>query len=305
MYTPSFRYLSRAAGFVHNHLRSKGLVQSSCVGSLLVTSGCKGLYPGQIRDKPASVPRRLLLLISVLPMGCFVLGTGTSRRHRNRPSVGAVDGRYSSEFQHSTEDQVRRCRELAAAKGIEVPDEYVFIDEAITGRRRRREGYQALLKALASGKVGAVVLMATSRIHRRFYKALQFANEEVVSQGIRFLTVAKSIDSDDGDQWETLLQVYGIVDELQTSLYKENIRAAHEGLLLSRKVFGTIAFGYTGQEIKGEYLRNGKPRRRIVIQPDEAAWVLKVFRWYVEDRLPRAEIVRRLNTAVLCCRPGR
>ena len=230
-------------------------------------------------------------------MACFVLGAGTSRRHRNRPSVGAVYARYSSEFQHSTEDQIRRCRELAAAKGIQVPDEYVFIDEAVTGRRRRREGYQALLKALASGKVGAVVLMATSRIHRRLYKALQFANEEVVSQGIRFLTVAKSIDSDEGDRWETLLQVYGIVDEMQATMYRENIRAAHEGLLLGRKVFGTIAFGYAGQEIEGEYLRNGKPRRRIVTQPDVAAWVLKVFRWYVNDRLPRAEIIRRLNMA--------
>ena len=45
-------------------------------------------------------------------------------------------------------------------------------------------------------------------------------------------------------------------------VYAENVRAAHEGLLEKRLVFGTISFGYTGEPIPRTATPRGLRRQR-------------------------------------------
>jgi site-specific DNA recombinase len=78
-------------------------------------------------------------------------------------------------------------------------------------------------------------------------------------------------------------------------MYVENIRAAHQGLLDKRIVFGTLSYGYGGEPIEGAFTKRGRPRRRIVIDPVTAEIVRRIFSWYVDERLSINEIVRRLN----------
>ncbi len=60
----------------------------------------------------------------------------------------AIYARYSSDLQRpaSIEDQVRRCREYAEARGWQVAAEHIYTDEAISGAiAKARPGYQRML----------------------------------------------------------------------------------------------------------------------------------------------------------------
>jgi hypothetical protein len=86
-----------------------------------------------------------------------------------------------------------------------------------------------------------------------------------------------------------------MMDQFVVSMYADNVRAAHEGLLEKRLVFGTISFGYKGEPIEGQFTKRKRPRSLLAIDPEAAPWVVRIFKWYVEDRLPVEQIVHRLN----------
>ena len=57
----------------------------------------------------------------------------------------------------------------------------------------------------------------------------------------------------------------------------------------------TLAFGYRPKEVAGLPTRRQRPRCVIEVNPEAAPWVRTVFTWFVDDRVPIAAIVRRLN----------
>jgi hypothetical protein len=75
----------------------------------------------------------------------------------------------------------------------------------------------------------------------------------------------------------------------------DHIHAAHEGLLEKRMVFGTLSFGYAGEVIPGAFTNGNNPRRRIIIDEDEAVIVRQIFRWYVDDNRCVSQIIQDLN----------
>jgi hypothetical protein len=209
--------------------------------------------------------------------------------------VGAIYARYSSKYQHSITDQVRGCLQTAVQQGIHVPREFVFADLAIRGAKQRRPGLDRLKLVLAHKAVKALLILTTNRLSRKTYKALQFVEEEVVGRGIRALFVKSGVDTADEKRWRMLLNHYAAIDEFVSSMYADNIRVAHEGLFAQRLVFGTITFGYKAEEVAGPPTLQKRPRCQYAIDPEAAPWVVKIYRWFAEDRLPLAEILRRLN----------
>jgi hypothetical protein len=92
-----------------------------------------------------------------------------------------------------------------------------------------------------------------------------------------------------------LLPVNAVVDEAGSSMYSAHVRAAHQGLFRRTMVCGTIPLGYTGEEIPGEYTRQKRPRRRIIIDPETAPWIERIFLWFVENGKSLDQIARDLN----------
>jgi DNA invertase Pin-like site-specific DNA recombinase len=209
--------------------------------------------------------------------------------------TACVYARFSTRFQDSIDDQVRECREWAEENGYEVPEEYVFIDRAKRGGSSNRSGLAAMRQVIEDGKVNAVVIFATSRLFRKTYRALQFVHEEIVERGIRCVFVKSCIDTADKSDWETRLHVQSLVDEFQTRTAKSHIRAAHTGLFLKGRVFGTLSYGYRGEKILGEATRSGRSARMIAVDPETSPWVVRIFNWYVRERLSTSAVVRRLN----------
>lgn len=124
---------------------------------------------------------------------------------------------------------------------------------------------------------------------------MKFVEEEVVERGLRCVFVKTNIDTAESNRWRVPLQMHAMMDEMTTSQYAENIRAAHEGLFLKGHVVGSLPYGYMGIEVEGMPTRQNKTRRKVAIDPETSVWVQKIFHWFVTDRVQNAEILRRLN----------
>jgi DNA invertase Pin-like site-specific DNA recombinase len=223
-------------------------------------------------------------------MAVPIIPTRGPRRQR-----AGIYARFSTKYQHSTEDQVRKCREWAERNGLTVRPEHVFVDEAVTGRSSRRSGLAALRQALQDNQIDVVICLATNRLFRKAYKAAQFVEEEIVDRGKRAVFIDTNIDTADEGRWRQYFQIHSMLDEFTATSTVGHIRASQEGLFLQGRVFGSLTFGYCGQEVPGLTTRKGGPARRIVIDPVAAEWVQKAFHWFLQERLSILQIAQRLN----------
>jgi hypothetical protein len=55
------------------------------------------------------------------------------------------------------------------------------------------------------------------------------------------------------------------------------VQAAHEGLFIRGMVCMTLPLGYTGEDVPGEFTKQKRPRRKIVIDPETARWIKRIF----------------------------
>jgi DNA invertase Pin-like site-specific DNA recombinase len=209
---------------------------------------------------------------------------------------GAIYARFSTRFQDSIADQVRSILEYALAQRIFVPRELIFFDMAVRGFKSRRSGLEQFKTCVRKKKATVALFFSTSRLFRKQYRTLEFVDQIHKGLGVRCVFVKSGVDTNDKQRWETMLSIQAMIDQFVVTMNIANIQAAHEGLLHKQLVFGTVSFGYTGNEIEGPLTKQGRPRRRIAIDHETAPTVLQVFRWYVDEELSINEIVQRLNS---------
>lgn len=216
---------------------------------------------------------------------------------RRRPDqlIGVIYARYSTRFQDSIADQVRAILQRALELGIYVPRKHIFFDLAVRGYKKQRDGLSGAEQTLRGKQARVLLLFSTSRLFRKRYRTLEFVDRIHKGLNVRCIFVKSGVDTDDKTRWESILAVQSMIDEFVVSMYVENIRSAHEGLLAKRLVFGTLSYGYKGDPIEGEETNLGRPRCRIIKDDETAAIVVQIFTWYVEDELSIEEIIRRLN----------
>lgn len=165
---------------------------------------------------------------------------------------------------------------------------------AIRGYQRRRPGLTALYQAIEGRKFNVFLVFSTNRLFRRAYMAQQFVEEELLERSIRAIFLQSGIDTD-MPNWRIMFQALATIDEAMVRMCGAHVRAAHEGLFLRGMVCTSLPVGFTGEEIPGELTKRKLPRRRIVIDMEAAAWIVKIFDWFVLDRKSMDEIARELN----------
>ncbi|MDB4679996.1 recombinase family protein [Planctomycetaceae bacterium] len=305
-----------------------GFCHSGCLWQSPVKSGCKGVRPGQNRDNlfvQSSKPSGLDFLWFICSAGLclaavasIVEQTATKARQLTRAETeteiqklwdeyashitlakalqtGAIYARYSTRYQSSVIDQIRENLAFALRESIFILRDHIFFDLAVSGRKKRRPGLQAVDSCLDSSTVQVLIVFTTNRLHRRANRALEHVERLVKEQKKRVVFVMNHVDSQKDEKWKRFLQFLCLFDEFASEMYVENIRAAHIGKLINRMVSGTITFGYHGVEIPGSSNRNGKPDRRIEIHETSAMFVRQVFEWFTNLGLSINEIIRRLN----------
>jgi site-specific DNA recombinase len=321
--------LSAATPLLPNRVSELGWLPSTPV-----FTRCTISRPARIREKnwagdPSFGGRALMILCGVMAAAAIVPGSSASGKrsaggannadrkrlqeetaaaadriaaeaHAAMPrskaeSVGAIYVRFSTLFQDSAVDQIRELYDFAVANKIFVPRDYVFFDLGVRGHKNQREGLDQLRSILAAKKVQVLLLFATNRLFRKVYLTLQFVDQTAVENGIRCVFLKSGIDTANKDQWQSLLHMRAMVDEFQVRVNADHIRAALKGMFLEGLVRGTLHLGYTGTPLAGKLTKRGRPRRRLVINDDEAKIVRLIFEWYVNDRLSLNEIAQKLN----------
>jgi site-specific DNA recombinase len=267
----------------------------SCAGVATIISG-SGLAASKCATQSSEAERERLHQATVASVDRIAAEAHAKLPHSKASSIGAIYARYSTAFQDSATDQIRELFDFAVKNKIFVPREYVYFDLGVRGYKNHRKGLDQLRTVLSANKVQELLLFATNRLFRKVFLTLQFVDQLVVELGIRCVFVKSAIDTANKDQWQALLHLRSIMDEFQIRVNSEHIRAALKGMFLEGLVRGTLHLGYTGEIVPGKTTKQGRPRRRIVVDEKEAELVRSIYGLYVNDALSINDIARKLNS---------
>ena len=183
----------------------------------------------------------------------------------------AIYARYSSENQRreSIDDQIASCRTFASERGYEIDDRHIQIDEAASGARQDRRGLAALRALAAQGSFDAVLVDDLSRLARNTLLLLSVL-EEFRFHGIRVVSVADGLDTDDQDATFGI-QVRGVFNELQLLDLKKKTFRGQSGQKQRGFIAGEATFGYRSVPVGEMRLdKKGRPRPdgyKMTIEP--------------------------------------
>ena len=193
-------------------------------------------------------------------------------------SIGVIYCRYSTRHQGRIADQVRSILEEAVRLGIFVPREHIFFDLAVRGYKSRRAGLDQLRQVLERKAVSVAMFFAANRLFRKIHRTLAFVEESIVEQGIRAIFIKSGVDTADTDRRRMLLTFHSMTDEFVVSMYADNIRAAHEGLLET----SPITTNFRVHLVSPRKSETTKPRKRCSSSTLFDSFELSYFRgWTV------------------------
>jgi putative DNA-invertase from lambdoid prophage Rac len=153
------------------------------------------------------------------------------------PLTAAIYARVSTQDQNC-EMQVRELREYATRRGWHVGAEY--IDTGWSGAKASRPELDRLMNDAAMRRFDAVMVWKLDRFGRSVRDCLD-GIESLRGNGVRFLVVSQSIDTDESSPTaRLLLHILASVAEFERELIRERVRAGiksakHKGKKLGRK----------------------------------------------------------------------
>jgi DNA invertase Pin-like site-specific DNA recombinase len=208
--------------------------------------------------------------------------------------TAAIYARFSDEQQRATsiEDQVRRCREVAARYGVTVAESLVFMDAAITGKSigtAKRPGYRRLLDAADARQMDVIIVDEISRLTRspaEGARLLEFAEDT----GLRFIT-ADGIDSD-RDGWKMLWMFKLTAGANEVDATAHRTRRGMLGQLERGYQIAQPPYGYRSR--KDETDAGGTRGTFWEVKPDEAEVIQLMYRLRI-DGLSGTMIAEHLN----------
>lgn len=210
--------------------------------------------------------------------------------------------RFSSKNQNERTilDQQRDCRQAAERIGSEITAELEFWDEAVSGAKWSREGLDTFMAAARAGRIKTAIFVNLSRLARDCVLTLTTMRELVYKLDVRVVSVDEGIDTAQTNNWELLVAIFSVQNELYLRNLSQNVFRGQVGVVLSGLCVGDYCFGFSSEpvdetECKGK--GHKAPPRRYVIDVVEAEWVQKIFFWFVVERRKLRWIARKLNNS--------
>ena len=191
----------------------------------------------------------------------------------------AAYARYSTDYQReaSLEDQLRNCRTYAERQGWPAPT--VYKDAAITGARRDRPGYQALLAD--AHRFDVILVDDLSRLSRDSVESQQ-AVRRLTFAGVRLVGVSDGVDTGRKSH-KADVGLRGLMSELYLDDLADKTHRGLTGRALAGASAGGLPYGYRVAEVGAR-----------AIDPDQADIVRRIFAEYAAGISPR-DIAAGLN----------
>jgi len=227
-----------------------------------------------------------LLWLICLPLAAVAAANG-ARQPKARP---ASYTRFSCDHQNerSITDQQRKCQYRASCDGRPISAELEFFDEAESGARHDRGGFDRMLAAARAGLISDLYFESLSRLARDCVLTLQTLRELVYVHKIRVVSIDEGIDTSVTANWELLAAIFGIQHEQFLKTLSAQVFRAQEGVVLDMLCVGDYCFGFSSEPVPGTESqrkgRNKKPKTTYVIEWGEVEWVIKIFYWYVWEK---------------------
>lgn len=196
----------------------------------------------------------------------------------------ALYARYSSDKQReaSIEDQFRNCERACDARRWNIVNQ--FFDEAQSGAKTDRVGYQKLLAAARLKEFDVIVVDEISRLWRdqeeqaRAVKLLEYL-------GVHIVGVSDGVDTRSGG-YRLLLSIRGAMNEEARREIGWRTHRGQEGQAQKGLRAGGRVYGYRNVRVDDGV--------RLEVDPDQAGWVRWIFERYAEGWSPR-KIASELN----------
>lgn len=205
-----------------------------------------------------------------------------------------IYARYSTNQQRATsiDDQVRRCRELAASHGLDVDDSNIYSDCELSGTDKdteKRAGYQRLLADWDRRQFDTLIVDEWARLSRDGSEQALLVRR-VEESGVRVLTADGSDTS--RPNWQLTVGVKGLVSQQEIRDIRFRVKRGMVGQLERGFMIAAPPFGY---RLSPQFSEHGLQTGTLwKIHPEEAALVVEVFE---RRRLGQslAKIARWLN----------
>lgn len=202
------------------------------------------------------------------------------RINTNSAARAVIYARYSSANQRdcSIEQQVEKCRELAAREGVTVIE--IYADRAISGKTDRRPNFQRMMKDASLRQFDVVLAWKSNRMGRNMLQAMM-NEEQLRSNGIR--TIYAEEDFDDTAAGRFALRNMMNVNQFYSENMAEDISRGLMDNASKCMSNGSLPLGY----------KTGKDQK-VVLDEAEAAIVQEIFT-RVSCYEPFIDIARDLN----------
>lgn len=213
-----------------------------------------------------------------------------NKTKEERPPKAALYVRVSTTGQsdddaYGPDVQKERGRNFCSSQGYELSDAHVF-EETISGATspKKRPVLTKLLEAAERHEFDFLVVYKIDRLARDLRVFLDITSK-LKEYGTAFRSVTEPIDTSThiGQMFMNLLAIFA---EFERGVIRERtmggkLQAAHEG----KFVCGVPTFGY----------KIDKATKKLVIIPEQAKIVRKLFSWVVDEKMPLREVEKRMN----------
>ncbi|PLZ00448.1 hypothetical protein CY652_20835 [Burkholderia sp. WAC0059] len=216
----------------------------------------------------------------------------------------AVYARYSDDKQQATsvEDQIRRCREVAARYGLAIDPELVFSDSAITGREsgeKHREGFRRLREAWDARGFDVLLVDEFSRLSRDAVTQAKLQRQLENDRRVRMIT-ADGVDTA-REGWQLQLGLHGVMAQYESRRTQFRVPRGMQGQLERGYMIAAAPFGYDNARRFDDF--GTRIGTHWVINEWEAQIVRKVFEMR-EAGSSMHQIAAWLNTEGIPCSRG-
>lgn len=200
--------------------------------------------------------------------------------------IAAAYIRVSTEDQieFSPDSQLKRILEYAACHELQIPEEYIFIDEGISGRTAsKRPAFQKMIALARKDRPFQKILVwKFSRFARNRQDSIFYKSMLRKDCGIEVISITEPLTQDPTSILiEALLEA---MDEYYSINLAQEVRRGMQERFSRGKAVSIPPFGY----------RMGA--EGFEINPAQALWIPVIFEDYVGGRTPR-EIADKLNAA--------
>jgi site-specific DNA recombinase len=228
------------------------------------------------------------------------MNDGISQERTGR--VAAIYARVSSERQRQDEtiqSQTVGLRELAAERGLLLPDDLIFEDEGFSGATLVRPALERLRDRAAEGAFEVLLCHAPDRLARRYaYQVLLL--DEFARVGVE-VCFAKEPERGASPEDELLRQFQGMIAEYERAQIRERTRRGklHRARTGSQAVLSCAPYGY-------RYVKKTEHSEGFwEIDPVQAEVVREVFARYLEGDVSIGELARWLTARGIPTRTGK